>query len=566
MTGLFWRRMRPLWVALLVVFFCGLASTARTDDEGDQPAANRREGLQPVALGDLSAMRERRIIRILASPDDVLYRLQRQDDRGLIPQLARKLEQQLNAQRAPNQPPLKIVMVPTPPDQIMPRLLAGQGDIAAQALPTETPKNTLATLPVIEAIEPVLVTRDNFPTPNGMDDLSGKTVLMIAGHPGRLMLSAVNADLQARNQPPINWGEAPEGMTENGLLDLVRIGALDGVIVENYLARLWDQWQGNLTVHHGLNIDKKADLSWYVRADSPDLLTELNRLIGQKVDQAHQGWLDELKKQRRITQVTAPDEIDRFEDLWPFFRDLAPRYGFDPYIIAGLAYQESRLKQAARGSGGATGIMQLMPATGNHPALGGIKINGTARDNIEAGLRYLKMLGDRYLDDPLLNPHNRSLMMLLAYHRGPAALERARALSHDLGLNDLVWFNHTDQAVARMMGQEPVEYVRNIAKYAFVFEKSILENPVPTAAPLPDAKPAIEQEPEPLVATTAEPPAIVVATATPAITPPSPAPVPGKKPVFVLAQTTPAVIASNAPPRPGYKPAIREQTAQLDKK
>ena len=470
------------------------ASPVLADDEGDQPTARRLEGIQPVAKGDLAAMRGRRLIRVLASPDDVLYRLQRQEDRGLIPQLAQELEQQLNRQRAPNQPALKVVMVPTPPDQLIPRLLAGQGDIIAPPLPMtpDHPKELLATLPMIADIEPVLVTKDTMSAPDNVADLSGKSVLMIAGHPGRLMLSAVNADLAAQQRPLIDWADAPDGTTENGLLDLVRIGAVDGVIVENYLAKLWDQWRSNLAVHNHLTFDKKSDLKMFVRADSPDLLTEINRLLGSEEHNAHQGWLDDLKKQRCITEVTASQELDRFEDVWPYFRDLAPRYGFDPFIIAGLAYQESRMKQSARGGGGATGIMQLMPATGNHPALRGISINGTARDNIEAGLRYLKMLSDRYLNNPLLNEHDRSLMVLLAYHRGPASLERARNLGQELGLTDLAWFHHTDQAVARLYGQEPVEYVRNIAKYAFVFRQRIEQKSAPVIDPV--LPPVAEQE------------------------------------------------------------------------
>jgi len=144
--------------------------------------------------------------------------------------------------------------------------------------------------------------------------------------------------------------------------------------------------------------------------------------------------------------------------------------------------------------------MQLMPATGQHPAIGGMKIDGSARDNIEAGLRYLRMLSQRFLNDPGIDEHNRSLMVLLAYHRGPATLERARAHAQMLGLDDKIWFRHVDQAAARLMGQEPLDYVQNVAKYAWVFSQHTATTEpsrqvdseiamTPTLPPIPAKKP-----------------------------------------------------------------------------
>lgn len=488
-----------LALAICTIILCG-GTIARADDEGDQPGPTRREGLQPVARGDLADIRQRRILRILAQPDDILYRIQRDNDQSLIPLLGQHLERWFNTHRPTGNYPLRVVMVPTPADQIIPRLQEGRGDIGFLPEPVaHLPADINDSTPILDGLEPVIVTSDTAPDMRHLADLSGHDVLIAANRAEAASLSAVSAQLEQKHLPVIQWRETPYGITDNGALDLVRIGAADAVITDAFLANFWQQWQGGLKIHHPAEWPGTEHLSMLVRKESRDLLTEINRMIVTTPVRDSGSWLGDLKKKRMITTVTSKPEIDRFRDLWPVFRDLAPKYGLDPYIVAGLAYQESRLRQSARGSGGATGIMQLMPATGQHPALKGMPIDGSARDNIEAGLRYLKMLSDRFLNDPGIDAHNRSLMVLVAYHRGPAALERARNSARDIGIDTSIWFRHVDQAVARQMGQEPLDYVQNIAKYAFVFRQKAPDPAQPSAditAQIAEISPSITAVPE----------------------------------------------------------------------
>jgi soluble lytic murein transglycosylase-like protein len=86
--------------------------------------------------------------------------------------------------------------------------------------------------------------------------------------------------------------------------------------------------------------------------------------------------------------------------------------GVDPLLVHSVIQVESNYNPYAVSSKGAQGLMQLMPAT----ALGlGVGNSFDPRENIEAGVRYLKQLQDLYRDDRLA---------LAAYNAGPGAVKK----------------------------------------------------------------------------------------------------------------------------------------------
>jgi membrane-bound lytic murein transglycosylase MltF len=71
----------------------------------------------------------------------------------------------------------------------------------------------------------------------------------------------------------------------------------------------------------------------------------------------------------------------------------------------------------------------------------------------------------RYVNDPALSETDRVLMTFAAYNAGPGNLRRFRAEAVKMGLDPNVWFENVEQAAARIVGQETVQYVGNIYKY-----------------------------------------------------------------------------------------------------
>jgi soluble lytic murein transglycosylase-like protein len=84
----------------------------------------------------------------------------------------------------------------------------------------------------------------------------------------------------------------------------------------------------------------------------------------------------------------------------------------DPLLVHSIIRVESNYNPYAVSPKGAQGLMQLMPPTARDL---GVSNSFDPRQNIEAGVRYLKYLQDLYKDDRLA---------LAAYNAGPAAVQK----------------------------------------------------------------------------------------------------------------------------------------------
>ena len=76
--------------------------------------------------------------------------------------------------------------------------------------------------------------------------------------------------------------------------------------------------------------------------------------------------------------------------------DSSRRYGMDPLLIYSQMHQESSFKLKATSNKGASGLMQLMPATARR--LGVTNINDPTQ-NIEGGVKYMRILLDMFGQD-----------------------------------------------------------------------------------------------------------------------------------------------------------------------
>jgi soluble lytic murein transglycosylase-like protein len=93
-------------------------------------------------------------------------------------------------------------------------------------------------------------------------------------------------------------------------------------------------------------------------------------------------------------------------------RESAKANQVDPLLVGSVIEVESNYDQYAVSPKGAEGLMQLMPQTAR---MLGVKNSFDAKENIEAGVRYLKTLQQQYKDDRLA---------LAAYNAGPGAVDK----------------------------------------------------------------------------------------------------------------------------------------------
>ncbi|MEY4562320.1 MAG: hypothetical protein RLZZ618_1597 [Pseudomonadota bacterium] len=156
----------------------------------------------------------------------------------------------------------------------------------------------------------------------------------------------------------------------------------------------------------------------------------------------------------------------------PFKREVLARtkeIGLDPAYVYGLIRQESRFITDARSGVGASGLMQVMPATARWTAkkIGMIFTQDmiTDRDvNIKIGTSYLKLV----LDDL----SGSQPMAAAAYNAGPG---RPRKWREGPRLEPAIWMENVPFSETR-------DYVKKVASNA-TFYAAVLTSPVPAQAP-----------------------------------------------------------------------------------
>lgn len=140
------------------------------------------------------------------------------------------------------------------------------------------------------------------------------------------------------------------------------------------------------------------------------------------------------------------------------------RFSLQPEYVYGIIRQESAFNVAARSGVGASGLMQLMPATAKEVAL---SLNKKAPSranlllpttNVELGSKYLRLMLDRY--------QNQQALAAAAYNAGPHRVKRwlpaGKVMSADVWV-DTIPFDETRK------------YVRRVMDYSTVYQWKIAE-------------------------------------------------------------------------------------------
>jgi len=105
------------------------------------------------------------------------------------------------------------------------------------------------------------------------------------------------------------------------------------------------------------------------------------------------------------------------DDLASHIRDAAARYGVPERLVTALIAEESQFNPRAVSRRGAIGLMQLMPQTAE---LLGVRDSYDPLENLDAGVRYLRELLDRF--------DNNLPLVLAAYNAGEKAVVEYRGV------------------------------------------------------------------------------------------------------------------------------------------
>jgi membrane-bound lytic murein transglycosylase MltF len=425
------------------------------------------ERVQEEWTGDLDGMLERRRVRVLVVPSRTFYFVDKGTQRGISYDLGQALEKELNQKRGKLRLGVDVVYVPVRPDELLPALLRGKGDIASANL-TITPEREQwvdFSAPLWSDVSEIVVTGPSAPEVRAVDDLSGREVFVRLSSSYFQSLWHLNLDFGRRGLPPLAVKPAPEGLEDEDVLEMVSAGLVPLAVVDSHKAEFWAQVLPNLVLRRDVAVRRGAEIGLAFRKGSPQLeafLDDFARRHGRGTLFGNQKFKQYLKSTKYVKNSTTREEYAKLLHMIHFFQKYGARYDFDWLMLAAQGYQESRLDQSVKSRVGAIGVMQVMPATGEEQGVGDIR---EMEANIHAGAKYLRTLLDRHFRDAEFDGLNRQLFAFASYNAGPAKVAKLRKEAEKRGLDPNVWFNNVEVVAAERVGQEPVRYVANIYKY-----------------------------------------------------------------------------------------------------
>ncbi len=421
---------------------------------------------------DLPELVKRRHIRVLTTFNRTNFFIADSRTYGFEYSLLRDYEKFINRGIKRQELRITLEFIPVSRDRLIPLLLEGYGDIAAAGL-TITAKRLKKvdfTTPYLKDVDEVVVVHRSVEGIEKARDLSGKSVYVRRTSSYHESLKLLNSRLTLMGLKPVRVVAADESLETEDILEMVNTGAIKITIADSHIARIWSKVFKNIRVLEDATIREGGKIAWMVRKDSPLLKESLNRFIKSHRKGTRIGniYFNRYFKNTRWIKNPLDKDIAR-KPYVRLFKKYGKKYGFDWLFLMAVAYQESGLDQKKRSPSGATGIMQVRPATARDRNIR-IKRIHLLENNIHAGTKYLAFLRDRYFSDPSLKERDRLRLTLAAYNAGPVKIRKARLAAKKMGLDPNRWFRNVEIAVLKAIGQETVQYVSNINKYYILYK------------------------------------------------------------------------------------------------
>lgn len=429
--------------------------------------------------GDFDGMAERHLIRALVPPSKTFYFLDGADQRGLTYELLKEFETYVNKELKRNTLKIKMVVIPTKRDRLLPELVEGLGDIAAGNL-TITParqKRVDFSDPQLTGVDEVIIAGPTAPPIKSIGDLSAQEIHVRKSSSYYESLMQLNARFKNSGKPPIKIVAADEYLEDEDLLEMMNAGLIPMIVIDSHKAKFWVQVFKGLKLYPDIKLRSGGQIAWAIRKNSPRLKNVINQFIKLHKKGTLKGnilYKRYLQDTKWVRNSLAEKELQRFKDAVDFFKRYSQQYHFDWLMIAALAYQESGIDQSKRSPDGAIGVMQLLPSTAADPNVNIRKID-IMENNIHAGIKYLRFLYDRYFKNESMDALNKMLFTFASYNAGPGSVIRLRREAAESGLDPNIWFRNVEIIAARRMGRETVQYVGNIYKYYIAYRYIVKE-------------------------------------------------------------------------------------------
>jgi len=427
--------------------------------------------------GDLPGIVERRALRVLLPYGGYQFYFENGRPRGATFEMLRQLERFLNAEFERRHVRIHIVPIPVSREQLIPGLLGGFGDLVATDL-TVTPKRrelVAFTRPLLTDIREVVVLGPHAAPLESLDALAGREVFVRPTSSYAENLEQLSLDFERRGLEPPRIKPADEMFEAEDILDMLRTGAENLTVMDDYKARFWAKVIDGVEIREDLVVHEGGEIAWALRKEDTELAATLDRFMRKYGrgsafgNDVYNRYLDQPEKARCSRSAQTYADI---EPIVAHFMRFGEMYGFNWTMLAAQGYQESGLRQNRRSHAGAVGIMQIKPSTAADPNVG-IDDISTAENNIHAGAKYLRFISDRYFSDAQIADVDRWLFSLAAYNAGPARIASLRREAQQEGLDPNRWHDNVELVAARRIGRETVQYVSNVYRLYIAYDLTV---------------------------------------------------------------------------------------------
>lgn len=242
----------------------------------DQPISKLATGNKPFS-GDLDAIVERGYVRILVAPSRAHFNTVDGHHRGRAVDAGVVLAQKL-AEHAKRD--VAAVFIETREDQLIPSLLAGKGDVAANLLLTFARDEQVAFAPPIKTDIRELVVTDTGSVLVSLEDVGGRRIHVRKNSDHHASLIRLNEQLQKNSRRQAVIIVDDKTRTDEELLDSVNAGRIRATIVDDYI---FDRWQSDMlkiaATNRDIAVSQDGSLSWVTRKDAPNLTAFLKEFF-----------------------------------------------------------------------------------------------------------------------------------------------------------------------------------------------------------------------------------------------------------------------------------------------
>ena len=358
----------------------------------------------------------------------------------------------------------------------------GEGHIIAAGLTRTDAREQLYLFgPDYKTVQQQVVCHRQSNLPKNIDDLLGKSILIIAESSYQEALQE-----QQKNYPELKWQATSELSTEQVLEKLVN-KEVDCTVVDSNIFSLNHRYYPDLK--EAFPFSEKQSLAWVLSPDSAAFKQYVADWFAKIesdstlniINERYYGYVDIFDfYNNHIYLKRIKSRLPRYETA---FREVAEQYQIPWTLLAAQSYQESHWNAGARSHTGVRGLMMLTQTTAKAM---GIKNRINPRQSIKGGAKYLNKLIKRVPEDIVAK--DRIWFALAAYNVGFGHMLDARKLARDLGKSPSTW--HDLKEVLPLLSQkkyykklkygyargtEPVKYIDRIRYYQDVLVNALVE-------------------------------------------------------------------------------------------